>query len=285
MDALPAQAQWEDLALRNAPACPEQIQASHLTHELRAPLTAIRLGLEIFQEQVEGRLEADEKQMLHLAVRNTARLEELVNDIMDHAKLMAGKMRIEAKPCDAWQLAGEATDGLRATALAKGVKLERKWEGPMPRIQADPKRIIQVLTNLLSNAIKFTPSRGSVTVSIQEGRYEHQGTLVFRVKDTGCGIAAKDLETIFGAFAQAANAGKAEGTGLGLSLAKSMVELHGGRIWAESWRQLGSSFYFTVPIAKEDLASPVEVYPKPLEYHGLLVAAARRMNAFLSMFV
>jgi signal transduction histidine kinase len=286
MEASARQAQWEDLAIRDTPQSAEQIQASYLTHELRAPITSIRLGLEIFQEQVEGRLQGDEKHMLSLAVRNTARLEGLVNDIMDHAKIMAGKMQIERRPCDAWQLVGEAMDSLQALALAKGVKLSKQWEGPLPRVHADARRIVQILTNLLSNAIKFTPARGTVTVCVKEGRFEHAGTLVFRVKDTGCGIAAKDIDKVFDVFAQAGSSVKqSEGTGLGLTLAKSMVSLHGGRIWAESWRELGSSFHFTVPIAREDLSAAVEVYPKPLEYHGLLVALARRMNAILAMFV
>lgn len=305
METSVSQAQWEDLVIRDAPQpsapaapkasapvpakaaqTPEQVQAAYLAHELRAPVTAIRLGLEILQEQVEGRLQADERQMLSLAVKNTARLEGLVNDIMDHAKLMAGKMIVDKEPCDARQMILDAIDSLQAMALAKGVKLNKEWEGPLPRVSADARRIVQVLTNLISNAIKFTPARGTVTVSVKEGRFEHEGTLVFRVRDTGCGIKPQDIEKVFDMFIQSGSpVKKSEGTGLGLTLAKSMVALHGGRIWAESWKEVGASFYFTVPIAAEDLTTPVEVYPKPVEYHGLLVSIARRMNAVLALFV
>lgn len=267
------------------PAQANGVPASYLTHELRAPVTAIRLSLEILQEQVQGRLEGDERHMLSVAIRNTCRLEGLVDDIMDFSKIMAGKMTVRKEPCDARQLLGEAVDGLRATAISRGVKLVREGGEPLPRISAEPGRIIQVLTNLISNALKFTPARGAVTVSVSPGRFEHEGTLVFKVKDNGRGIPAKDLEKIFDMFIQAPNQVKqSEGTGLGLTLARMMVALHGGRIWAESWREVGATFYFTVPIAHQDLHQKVKVYPQSLEYSGLLVAMARRINAFLALF-
>ena len=291
--------QWEDLVIRNHPDVAEVLQpqvraaalevqnlpASYLTHELRAPITSIRLGLEILQEQVTDRLAADERQMLNLAVKNTTRLEGLVNDIMDYSKIMAGKMKIEKAPCDPRELLDDAVDCMRAMAVSQGVKLVKDDSEPLPRVSAESRRIVQVLTNLISNAIKFTPARGSVTVSVKRGRFEHAGTLVFKVKDSGAGIASKDLEKVFDMFQSAGNVKSSEGTGLGLTLARLMVELHGGRIWAESWRQMGAAFYFTVPIAHEDLLKKVAVYPKPVEYTGLLVDLARRVSAFVAMFV
>ena len=291
--------QWEDLVIRNHPDVAEVLQpqvraaalevqnlpASYLTHELRAPITSIRLRLEILQEQVTDRLAADERQMLNLAVKNTTRLEGLVNDIMDYSKIMAGKMKIEKAPCDPRELLDDAVDCMRAMAVSQGVKLVKDDSEPLPRVSAESRRIVQVLTNLISNAIKFTPARGSVTVSVKRGRFEHAGTLVFKVKDSGAGIASKDLEKVFDMFQSAGNVKSSEGTGLGLTLARLMVELHGGRIWAESWRQMGAAFYFTVPIAQEDLLKKVAVYPKPVEYSGLLVDLARRVSAFVAMFV
>ena len=297
------QPQWEDLVLRpedrvvspapaSAPAktAPVQavrpdLQASYLTHELRAPVTAIRLGLEILQEQVEGRLHAEEKQMLAVAVRNTARLEGLVNDIMDYSKIMAGKLGITKENCDPRALLNEAADGLRATALAQGVKLAVDDCEPLPEISAESRRVIQVLTNLVSNAIKFTPARGRVTVTAEKGKYEHEGTILFKVKDTGRGIPAEDIEKIFDMFIQSSNTKQSEGTGLGLTLARLMVELHGGRIWADSWRGAGATFCFTIPISQDALGRKVEVYPKPLEYTGLLLSVAKRFNAFVALFV
>ena len=295
---IPAAVQWEDLVIRQpeqpAPApvpepvkASEQIQASYLTHELRAPVTAIRLGLEILQEQVTAKLEGDEKQMLSLAIKNTARLEGLINDIMDYSKIVAGKMTVTREPCEARTLIGDAVDAMQTMALSKGVKLAKEIEEGLPRVSAEARRVVQVLTNLISNAIKFSPTRGTVTVSVKAGRYEHAGTLVFRVKDVGCGIPAEDIEKVFDMFVQSANSGKkkSEGTGLGLTLARTMVELHGGRIWAESWKGAGASFSFTIPVAVEDMGRKIEAYPKPVEYHGLLVDIYRRLNAVLALFV
>jgi len=300
MDAI--QPQWEDMVIREAPAIlptpakpipaviqrPQpKVQAAYLAHELRAPVTSIRLGLEILSEQIEGRLQGDEKQMLSLAIRNTMRLEGLVNDIMDYSKIAAGKLAIVKEPSDARMLVDDAADSLRAMATAKGVKINKDFAPLLPRCAAESRRVVQVLMNLISNAIKFTPARGTVTVTVAEGKYEHAGTLLFKVKDTGCGIAHDELEKIFGMFEQAGGSAQrqASGTGLGLTLARAMVELHGGRIWAESWKGSGSTFCFTIPIARADMVTPVEVYAQPLQLHGLLLDVARRFNAFLAMFV
>jgi signal transduction histidine kinase len=232
-------------------------------------------------------LEADEKQTLSLAIKNTTRLEGLINDIMDYSKIMAGKMTIAKEPCEARSLINEAVDALQASALSRGVKLIKDIEEGLPRIQADSGRVIQVLTNLISNAIKFTPPQGTVTVSVKAGRFDRAGALVFRVKDTGCGIPAEDIEKVFDMFVQSAASGqkKSPGTGLGLTLARRMVELQGGRIWAESWKGAGASFYFTMPIAPEDMSHRYEASPEPLEYHGLLVDICRRVNSVLALFV
>jgi signal transduction histidine kinase len=306
------QTQWEDLVIREpeakaapapvrvqAPALPpfavkpaasrsaHQVQAAYLTHELRAPVTSIRLGLEILSEQIDGRLAGDERQMLQLAIRNTLRLEGLVNDIMDYSKIAAGKMAITKEACDARALADDAIDALKAAATAKGVKIVKDFSPMLPRVSAENRRVVQVLINLLSNAIKFTPSRGTITVAVAEGRHEHAGTLMFKVKDTGAGIAADQLEKIFGMFEQAGstNVKGSEGTGLGLTLARAMVELHGGRIWAESWKGCGATFCFTIPIASVDQSRAVDVYAEPLQIHGLVAEFARRFNAFLAMVV
>jgi signal transduction histidine kinase len=141
---------------------------------------------------------------------------------------------------------------------------------------------VQVLVNLLSNAIKFTPEGGRIEVSAAPGRDEHLGTIVFTVKDTGPGIPGKDIERIFRCFEQSALGAKtSKGTGLGLTLAKAMVELQGGRIWAESAQGLGATLTFTLPISRSDTARPVMTYPQRAEYHGLLVNWFRRLNSLM----
>lgn len=274
------------LAAAGAGQPQQALPPSYLTHELRAPVTAIRLGLEILQEQVADRLHADEKQMLDVAVKNTARLEGLVNDIMDFSKIMAGRLKAQKEPCDARQLAREAVDCMQSVALAKGVKLVFDEPEPLPRISAEPRRVMQVLVNLISNAVKYTPTRGTVTVSCRLGEREHAGTVLFKVKDTGRGIPAKDLDKIFDMFIQSGNTKSSDGgTGLGLTLARLMVQLHGGRIWAESWREVGATFFFTIPVTPEDMRKKIDVYPRELEVSGLLLSMARRFNSFLALFV
>ena len=275
-----------------APAAPaaseskDQRLASYMTHELRAPLTSIRSALGMLEELLKSRLQPDERQILSLALKNSDRLAFLINDILDFSKVQAGKMSLALAPADPHALIQETVDSLQAWAISKGVRLGRvKADGPLPRVNGDAQRILQVLTNLLSNAIKFTPAGGRVEASARMGRSEHAGTIVFSVRDSGCGIAAQDLERIFNCFEQSSLGVKVSGgTGLGLTLAKAMVELHGGRIWAESWRGLGSTFHFTIPILTQDLAQPVEVYPKATEYHGLFVDAFRRLSAVVAAF-
>lgn len=229
-------------------------KASYLTHELRAPLTSVRSALNILADELKDRLQPDERQMLAIAIKNSERLGGLINDILDYSKLQGGGIQLEPKPCTARDLLQEAVDSLQAWALTKGVKLLRvESEEAPPQVQADPGRTAQVLVNLLSNAIKFTPRGGRVEVSAKPGSGRLWGQVVFSVKDSGCGIRAEDLSRVFNVFETSAATGrKGEGTGLGLTLAKSFVELQGGKIWAESWHGHGSTFRFTLPVAASE---------------------------------
>ncbi|MBI5242998.1 MAG: HAMP domain-containing histidine kinase [Elusimicrobia bacterium] len=271
-------------AVKPAPKDPEQQLASYMTHELRAPLTSIRSALAILHEQLNSRLAADERQVMTLALKNAERLNSLINDILDFEKIRAGKMTVTLEALRPEELMAEAADSMRAWAVAKGLRLVcAEPEEPLPRVLADRKRTVQVLVNLLSNAIKFTPAGGKVEICAACGRHEHLGTISFKVKDSGPGIPHADLERIFRCFEQSALGMKAsQGTGLGLTLAKAMIELQGGRIWAESWKGLGATFVFTLPIVQSDMARPVKAYPKPAEFHGLLVNVFRRLNAVVA---
>ncbi|OGR58409.1 MAG: hypothetical protein A2X36_07245 [Elusimicrobia bacterium GWA2_69_24] len=256
---------------------------SYMTHELRAPLTSIRSALGLLQMSSFDKLSPDERETVVLAIRNADRLDGLINDIMDFSKIQAGKMCMDLEPVAPESLLSDAIDAMRAWAVAKGVRLIRvDSDEPLPRVQADRRRTVQVIINLLSNAIKFTPAGGKVEVSAKLGGHGHAGTVQFRVKDSGPGIPAKDLERIFQSFEQSALGAKmSSGTGLGLTLARAMVELQGGKIWAESWKGLGASFLFTLPILIGTAARPIRPYRKPIEYHGLLSNVFRRLNAFV----
>jgi signal transduction histidine kinase len=268
-------------------ASTEPMVASYLTHELRAPLTSIRSALSLLQENLASSLMPDQNQLLTLAVKNTERLSSLINDILDFNKIQLGKMKLDRQPLYARSLIQEAVDSMSAWAISKRIKLLRVSEDePLPRALADSRRVVQVLINLISNAIKFTPAGGKIQVSAALGNGEHFGTIVFSVKDSGCGIPPTDLDRVFHCFEQSSTGVKSgEGTGLGLTLARAMVELHGGRIWAESWRGLGSTFRFSIPITPEDQVHPVELYSKPTQYHGILVNVFHRLNAFIAAFV
>ncbi|MFH2202580.1 MAG: HAMP domain-containing sensor histidine kinase [Elusimicrobiota bacterium] len=262
----------------------ERQMSSYMTHELRAPLTSIRSALGIMEMQLTSRMSAEEAQILKMATRNADRLNGLINDIMDFTKIRAGKMRVAPQQARPEDMINDAVESLRSWAVSKGIRLTQvDGDGPLPRVNADRSRTVQVLTNLLSNAIKFTPAGGKIEVSARLGSYEHTGTVEFRVKDSGPGIPPKDLTKIFRTFEQSATGMKeGSGTGLGLTLSKAMVELQGGRIWAESWKGLGAAFLFTLPIFQGDTTQAARPYPKKANYSGLFVKFYHRLNAVVT---
>lgn len=228
----------------------ERLLATHVTHELRAPLTAIHSALQLIGMQTFDRLIPSERDILAIAVKNTRRMAGLVSDILDFGKLQAGKMVLQKTAVPPRELIAEAVEGLSAWAAIQSAPIDLRVEASLPAVSADARRVIQVLTNLLSNALKFTPKGGRVEVGARPGADGDKGKVVFWVRDTGCGIAEGDLQRIFHSFEQtAAGLRNAAGTGLGLTLSKAIVELHGGEIWVESRFGQGAAFYFTLPAA------------------------------------
>lgn len=230
---------------------------SVVSHELRTPLTSIRTALGLLARG-DLNMQPDKSQrMLDIAFSNTNRLVRLVNDILDIERIKFGKVTLKKQSCNAADLITEAIDVMRAMAERSAVKLLAK---PVSvDLWADPDRIIQTLTNLLSNAIKFSPQGATVRVMTELRRQEAEtdldaDTLLVAVKDQGLGIPEDKLETIFGQFQQldASNSGHQGGTGLGLAICRSIVQQHGGQIWAESQLGKGSIFYFTLPLPKDN---------------------------------
>jgi signal transduction histidine kinase len=169
----------------------------------------------------------------------------LINDILDLSKIEAGRMELELADFHLPQAIENALVLVRERALRRGITLEQSIDARLGEIQGDERKIKQVLLNLLSNAIKFTPEGGRVWVRAEpvEERVE------VAVSDTGVGIAPQDHEAVFEEFRQVGAAEKkAEGTGLGLALARKFIELHGGRIWVKSQVGVGSTFTFTLPV-------------------------------------
>jgi len=139
---------------------------------------------------------------------------------------------------------------MRAWASSKGLALEARLESDLPRIYADKRRTVQVLINLISNAIKFTPSGGSIEISVDAGKEALAGSVFFSVKDTGSGIKKEDQAKIFEKFVQAASGEKVGGTGLGLAITKAMVIMQGGKITLDSEPGRGSTFRVSMPVFK-----------------------------------
>jgi signal transduction histidine kinase len=221
---------------------------SVVSHELRTPLTSIHGSLGLLAAGLVGADSSKGKRMLEIAVNNTDRLIRLLNDILDVEKLDSGKIGMRHRPCSAGELMRVAADVMHPMAQKHGVTLELQdcnW-----KILADPDRVEQCLTNLLSNAIKFSDS-GS-RVKVRASRIGNE--LRFEVSDQGRGIPAGKQDEIFERFHQvdASDSRRKGGTGLGLAISRSIVQQHGGRIWVESELGKGSTFFFTMPLAKTE---------------------------------
>jgi CheY-like chemotaxis protein len=231
---------------------------STVSHELRTPLTSIRGALGLLTSGILSADPAKAQRMLDIAVGNTDRLIRLINDILDIERIESGRVKVEKRSCNAAGLMAQAEDSVRELANKAGVKLELLPTSG--NVLADSDRIVQTLTNLLGNAIKFSLPGKVVTLSAQRGDDE----MLFEVKDQGRGIPADKLGVIFERFQQVDASDEREkgGTGLGLAICRSIVDQHGGRIWAESQLGQGSSFYFTLPLVKEQVETSVpEVSP------------------------
>jgi PAS domain S-box-containing protein len=220
---------------------------SIVSHELRTPLTAIRGSLGLLATGIYDNKPEKAKRMVEIALTDSDRLVRLVNDILDLERLDSGKVTLVKEVCEAADLMQQAVDGVRALADSAGITL---CVSPVSaQVWVAPDTIIQTLTNLLSNAIKFSPSNTTITLTAQP-QSDH---VLFQVKDQGRGIPADKLEAIFGRFQQVdvSDSRQKGGTGLGLAICQSIVQQHGGHIWAESTLGEGSAFSFTLPVPIE----------------------------------
>ena len=220
--------------------------ASMVSHELRSPLTSITLGLSLVLES-EG-LNAEHKSLIKLVYDNIDRLGRLINDVLDFQKMAAGKMVFNIRDNDLGEIIRTTTRSMGLLAANKGLNFSVNISEDLPRSMFDKDKIIQVLTNLLNNAIAHT-EKGSVSVDAGH----ESGILHVAVRDTGPGLRPDDLPKLFQPFEQLDNgrSRKTSSTGLGLTIAKEIVMVHGGKIWAESEPGKGSVFHFTLPIAPE----------------------------------
>lgn len=241
---------------------------SIVSHELRTPLTAIKNSLDIVLSGKSGTLTENMDKFMNMAKRNVTRLSGIINDLLDLSKIEAGKMDFKFETIKIQPVIDYVKTSLEEMAREKNLVLKTRIEDNSADIYADSRRLEQVLTNLLSNAIKFTPENGQVEIRTEvvdakdinyvemfdeEFKQLHGKYLVVCVKDNGIGISQENLARVFDKFAQIENSlsRKVGGSGLGLPIARQLLETHNGAIWCNSMPDKGSSFYFVVPICDE----------------------------------
>ena len=235
---------------------------SIISHELRTPLTAMRGSLGLIATGVYDQKPEKAKRMIEIAVNNSDRLVRLVNDILDLERLSSDKVQLIREVCSVNELMQRTVEGVQAIADSASVAIvaetqtgseaeawgEQVWGEQVwgEQVWGEPDAIIQTLTNLISNAIKFSPPHTIVRLST----HPQPDSVLFQIKDQGRGIPLDKLEVIFERFQQVdvSDARQKGGTGLGLAICRTIVQRHGGEIWAESTVGEGSSFYFTLPI-------------------------------------
>jgi signal transduction histidine kinase len=209
-------------------------------------LNAIIGFSEVLSEKMFGGLNEKQSEYVDDIYSSGRHLLSLINDILDLSKVEAGRMELDVANFDLPLAIENALTLVRERATRHGISLHHKIDERIGEVRADERKVKQILLNLLSNAVKFTPEGGRIDVDAAPA----DGTVQISVRDTGVGIALEDQETIFEEFRQVGSdyAHKREGTGLGLTLTKKFVEMHGGKIWVESRPAKGSTFTFTLPL-------------------------------------
>jgi signal transduction histidine kinase len=217
---------------------------ANMSHELRTPLNAIIGFSEVLIQRMFGPVNDKQDEYLRDIHVSGQHLLSLINDILDLAKIEAGRMELAGADFDLPAAIENALTLVRERASRRGIALERVVDPALGMIHADERKVKQVLLNLLSNALKFTPEGGRVDVEARRAG----GAALISVRDTGVGIAPEDHAAVFEEFRQVGKSRGVEGTGLGLALSRKFIELHGGRIWVESELGRGATFRFTLPL-------------------------------------
>ncbi len=221
---------------------------SHVSHDLRTPLTAIRESSSMLLEGTYADIPEKQQELLTITKEECERLIDSLNKILDLSRMEAKVMDYHFRPCHLPPLIQRIVLKMAPIALRKKIALELKPPPKIPMVKIDEERVGQVIQNLIGNALKFTQKGDSVVLNIVSAR---DGFVEVAVSDTGCGIQEEHLEMIFDKFKRIdSGIETARGTGLGLSIAKHIITAHGGKIWAKSEPGSGSSFFFTLPVSE-----------------------------------
>jgi PAS domain S-box-containing protein len=216
-----------------------------VSHDLRNPLSAISMCARVLAETPPAN-DADRRELLATIRESTDWMNRLIEDLLDVSNIERGQLSLEARPEEPSQIALQALHMFEVEAQANGIALEARLPTNMPLVVADRTRVVQVLSNLLRNAIKFTPRDGRIEIRAEL----RERAIAFSVTDTGPGISAERQARVFDRYWQSSTGARQRGSGLGLSIAKGIVEAHGGRISVRSVPGEGSEFAFTIPQAE-----------------------------------
>jgi signal transduction histidine kinase len=231
---------------------------SFVSHELKQPMTSMKGYTDILMKGMAGELTDTQRNLLETIRSNVDRMNSLVSELLDISRIESGRIRLELGDVSVKKVIEDALRTIRGQVEDKQQKLEVEIAPDLPPVRGDRSRLMQVLTNLVSNAHKYTPEGGYITVRARQWSDGQSGVgeeafVLCSVTDTGIGMSPADQERLFTKYFRADDPAvrSVPGTGLGLVITKSLVELHGGEIWAESELGKGSTFSFTVPVAQE----------------------------------
>jgi PAS domain S-box-containing protein len=240
-------------ALREADRLKTELLAN-VSHDLRTPLTSIKGYTTTILRHFDRLADEEKRDFLHEIDIASDRLTELIENLLQLSKLEAGGFHMQKEPTVIVSLLSNALEDLEQKT--KGHRFVSRYGQDLPLVNADPRRVRQVLDNLLSNAVKYSPENTEITVECSSRDRE----LVVRVTDQGVGISPEELDKVFGRFYQASSGAsqRGGGVGLGLAICKGIIEAHGGRIWAESTLGKGSAFTFTLPIEEGNIAGQTD---------------------------
>ncbi|PIR01808.1 MAG: hypothetical protein COV63_03045 [Candidatus Nealsonbacteria bacterium CG11_big_fil_rev_8_21_14_0_20_37_68] len=218
-------------------------------HQLRTPLSAIKWTLRMLLDGDLGEITKEQKEYIGKTYESNERMIDLINDLLNVTRIEEGRYLYEPTLTDFQAIVQFVINSFKEEIKKKRIKFEfKKTEEKLPEVKVDVEKMRLAVQNLLNNAISYTPSGGEVTISL---KYD-KDKIEVAVKDTGIGIPQDQQERVFSKFFRATNAIRKEtkGTGLGLYIAKNIIEAHGGKIWFESKEDKGSTFYFTLPVEK-----------------------------------
>lgn len=227
---------------------------SIISHELRTPLTSIKESVSLVLDEVTGPINEEQKRFLTMAKHNIDRLTKIIVDILDFSKMESGRITMHKRKMDINELIKDIYESVRSSVKNKNLKFDLKLSDKVKLTWFDPDRLGQALRNLISNAVKFNRKNGRISIYSSEEHINERELIKIVVEDTGIGITKEDTLRLFKDFNPLdTNMTRSySGVGLGLAISRNIIQLHGGEIWAESEKDIGSKFIFTLPVYKKD---------------------------------